>query len=70
MRYVTFGQDHRHEINGRVFDKDCVALVIGDRETVFEIFGRVFCFEYTPEEFKRVDMRHFPRGIIRIEDEQ
>lgn len=25
--FITFGQDHRHEIDGVVFDKDCVAVI-------------------------------------------
>ena len=30
--YVTFGQAHVHNINGVIFDKDCVAVVEGGRE--------------------------------------
>ena len=25
--YVTFGFDHAHAINGKTFDKDCVAVI-------------------------------------------
>lgn len=25
--YVTFGQDHSHHIYGKLFDKDCVAVI-------------------------------------------
>ena len=64
--YVTFGQDHRHEINGVVFDKDCVAVVNGDRSTVFEIFGRQWCFEYSDEFKHEIKMRFFPRGCIEV----
>ena len=66
MTYVTFGQDHVHQINGKIFDKDCVALVNGDREKVFEIFGKRFCFEYPEEHFEKIGMKHFPRGIIEV----
>lgn len=45
--YVTFGQSHRHIINGKVFNKDCVAVVNGDRKKVFETFGTKFCWEYS-----------------------
>lgn len=48
--FVTFGQTHVHSINGKTFDKDCVAVVSGDRDKVFEIFGTKFCFEY-PDTF-------------------
>jgi len=37
--FVTFGQVHKHEIDDKLFDKDCVAIVDGDRERVFELFG-------------------------------
>jgi hypothetical protein len=47
--YVTFGHSHMHRINGNIFDKDCVAVVSGDRKKVFELFGDKFCFEY-PED--------------------
>lgn len=31
MRYVTFGWGHSHCINGKTFDKDCVAIVDSDQ---------------------------------------
>lgn len=64
--YVTFGQNHRHEIGGVVFDKDCVAVVEGDRATVFEIFGPKFCFEYSEMGNSLPDMKYFPRGMIEV----
>ena len=66
-RYVTFGQDHRHEIGGVVFDSNCVAKVDGDRAKVFEIFGPKFCMEYTEEVFTK-SVAHWPylRGIIEV----
>lgn len=64
--YVTFGYDHFHEINGKVYDKDCVALVDGDRERVFEIFGRKFCFEYPEKYWDPNKLCYFPRGVIEV----
>ena len=72
--YVTFGLDHRHEINGKVFDKDCVAVIVGEnatvnREKAFELFGPRFSFEY-PEAFFNEDMMsYFPRGYVYVEDD-
>jgi len=66
--YVTFGQDHRHVINGTVFDKDCVAVVDGDRARVFELFGPKFCFMYAEGNFDLLKMHHFPRGLIEVEN--
>jgi hypothetical protein len=65
--FVTFGQSHSHTINGKVFDKDCVAIVKGDRQKVFEIFGPKFCFEYSAEDWKEESMQYYPRGYIEVE---
>ena len=62
--FVTFGQGHVHKINDTVFDKDCVAIVEGDREKVFEIFGPKFCFEYPEEYWDDAKMKYYPRGYI------
>lgn len=63
--FVTFGQTHVHSIDGKTFDKDCVAVVEGDRDKVFEIFGPKFCFEYPEEHWDESKMmQYFPRGYI------
>ena len=70
--YVTFGQNHVHHINGKVFDKDCVAIVQGDREKVFELFGPKFCFEYPQDMWNLKNtnaMKYFPRGYMNVEDD-
>ena len=64
--YVTFGQDHTHRVNGKTFDKDCVAVVDGNREKVFELFGPKFCFEYPEEHWDEKKMKYFPRGYIEV----
>lgn len=72
--YVTFGQAHRHEINGDVFDKDCVAVIEhkkteNGRELAFKYFGPKFCFEYSQREFEhhvKPDMGFFPRGLVKV----
>ena len=67
--YVTFGQDHIHKIGEDVFDKDCVAIVHGDRAKVFEIFGSKFCFEYPEGHWDNSKMRFFPRGYIEVKND-
>jgi hypothetical protein len=62
--FVTFGQSHVHRVNNKTFDKDCVAVVHGDRETVFELFGSKFCFEYPEEHWDESILHFFPRGYI------
>jgi hypothetical protein len=65
--FVTFGQSHVHDINGKTFDKDCVAVVEGDRDRVFEIFGDDFCFEYPEQFWDDSKMKtYFPRGYIEV----
>lgn len=68
--YITFGQEHRHTVNGEVFDKDCVAEIeCGSyehgRERAFELFGPKFATSYSGAEVHGV-MHHFPRGIIHV----
>jgi len=69
--YVTFGQVHYHEINGKVFDKDCVAVIHCEnpkqgRDLAFEYFGQQFCFEYPEEYFEMDSMVYFPRGFVEV----
>jgi hypothetical protein len=67
--YVTFGQTHRHEIDGKVFDRDCVAVINCSsaeegRRLAFELFDRKFCFEYPDYYFDYDSMKFYPRGFI------
>lgn len=67
-RYVTFGQDHIHRINNNILDKDCVAVITGDRDKVFELFGPKFSFEYPEDRWDDTKMlKYFPRGYIEID---
>ena len=68
--YVTFGYDHTHSINGKTFDKDCVAVINSQnaatgRAKAFELFGSKFCFEY-PEDYWHGKMEYFPRGYLEV----
>lgn len=68
--YITFGQVHAHRVNGKTFDKDCVALIEADdemqgREIAFSLFGDKFCFSYFN---KLPPMEYFPRGVISVDD--
>lgn len=66
--YVTFGQTHTHSINGKIFDKNCVAVVHGDREKVFEIFGPTFYFEYPEDTWDDKNIKYYPRGYITVDE--
>ena len=70
--FVTFGFDHAHAINGKTFDKDCVAVIesesaVEGRAKAFEIFGAKFCFEYPEEHWDEDKMKFFPRGYINVD---
>jgi len=70
--YITFGQTHVHEINGKLFDKDCVAVIevsnpSEGRARAFQAFGPVFCMEYFEEEWSDSWMRNYPRGYINLD---
>lgn len=69
--YVTFGQVHRHEIDDKVFDKDCVAVIEckdhnEGRDIAFKTFGPQFCFTYTVDRIDDNFMKHFPRGLLEV----
>ena len=67
--YVTFGQVHTHSVNGKTFDKDCVAVIHAPtheegREVAFELFDNKFCTTHDNEE--SVNLEYYPRGLIEV----
>lgn len=66
--YVTFGQAHKHTIGDLVLDKDCVAVVNGDVDRVFSLFGPQFCFWYPERHWEEEKLRWFPRGYVEVPD--
>ena len=69
--YVTFGQEHSHVIVGKVFDKDCVAVIdcttLEDaRNKAFEYFNRGYSFKYYDRQFDMADLQYYPRGLIEV----
>lgn len=70
--YITFGQVHRHEVNGQVFDKDSVCEIDckdyeEGREKAFAAFGPKFAFDYDAGRVTPDFLQYFPRGIIPLE---
>jgi hypothetical protein len=61
--YFTFGQSHRHTIDGFVYDKDIVVQITAEipRLVMFQKFGSKWGFEYQDE--PPTNMSLFPRGI-------
>lgn len=71
LTFVTFGQVHIHSVNGKTFDKDCVAVIVSSsphegRGIAFNTFDSKFSFEY-PEKHWNIDrLRYYPRGYIPV----
>jgi hypothetical protein len=69
--FVTFGQIHVHSVNGKTFDKNCVAAIkCKDRahgiELAFEYFGGTFHNTYLNEDMSPELLKYYPRGIIDV----
>ena len=70
--YVTFGQIHVHRMNGKEFDKDCVAVIEAEsaelgRIQAFRYFGYKFCTSFYDKEWEEdIQMRYYPRGYINV----
>lgn len=69
--YITFGQIHVHNINGKTFDKDCVAVIESNdaktgRDLTDAYFGDKFCFTYSEDRFNMDDMKYYSRGFITV----
>lgn len=69
--FITFGQSHIHKINGKTFDKDCVAVIEHDenqsgRDLAFTYFGKDWCFEYPQGRWSESKMVYFPRGYLTV----
>lgn len=73
--YITFGQVHVHSINGKTFDKDCIAVInctdkADGRAKAFEFFDGTFHNQYHENEWKPDKMLpYFPRGLIEVNDD-
>lgn len=64
--YISFGQIHKHNINGKLFNKDTLAgLTCVDwehgRNLAMKLFKGEFMTDYTAD---RLEMKYFPQGVI------
>ena len=64
--YITFGQIHIHKVNGKVLDKDCVAVFNGELYQIVHLFGDKYANVYTEDEWKEDKLQYYPRGYIEI----
>ena len=65
--WISFGQRHKHSINGKTIDKDCILEVEAAtrreaHENAMEMFNKEFftCYDKLP------NMSYFPRGVIKL----
>ena len=68
----TFGQNHVHEVDDIVLDKDCVAVIEAEnhsvaREIAWVLFGPKFRTSYSEEAFDNGNcIKYFPRGKVEL----
>jgi len=65
--YISFGQIHTHSVEGKTFDKNCIAVIKAESKSdahnkAMDIFNGVFCFVYE----EKPDMSFYPRGLIEL----
>ena len=68
--YITFGQVHVHSVNGKTFDKDCLAEIEAETHgeahaIAMDIFKGVFHHCYSKDKLQEI-LHYFPRGIIKV----
>ena len=69
---ISFGQIHRHEINGIVLDKDCIAIIEADTieeadQLAFLLFDGKFHEHVDIKKWDDSIMYHYPRGYIKVD---
>ena len=67
--YITFGQAHKHTVNGVLFDRDTVASIECEnhsdgRDIAFQLFGEKFCTSYENEIY--TTLHCYPKGIVEV----
>lgn len=69
--YITFGQTHVHRVNGKTFDKDCVAVMedvgLDSFTAISEVFGQKWSREFGELEWdEKTQLLYYPRGYIHV----
>lgn len=68
--YITFGQVHVHSVNGRTFDKDCVAVINGATpEQCDKMAFEWFRGKFHEHSGQMPPIKYFPRGLIEVNPE-
>ena len=66
--YITFGQVHVHSVNGKTFDKDCLAEIEAEtneeaHKIAMEVFNERFHECHNAERLNGI-LGYYPRGVI------
>lgn len=70
--FITFGQSHVHRVAGVMLDNDCIAEMNCPSEKFLgmalqDFFNGKYCMVYSEKELNScIEMKFFPRGIIKI----
>lgn len=67
--YVTFGQIHCHNIDGKILDKDTVAVIPSKseeqgRQRALELFGTRFFTTYYDDQWNESNLFYYPKGYV------
>ena len=70
--YITFGQIHKHIVNGKVFDRNCVAVFESKneyegRKKAFWVFGNQWHNLFPANQFNNKLLIYFPRGLLQLD---
>jgi hypothetical protein len=69
--FLTFGQNHRHQIGEQIFDKDTVCIIEANteeeaRDIAFKTFSNKWCFLYFEESWREAQMEYYPKGYVAL----
>lgn len=69
--YVSFGQVHKHTIDGKRLDKDTIAKIThssheNGADIAYRLFKNKYSQEFSQEAWSDDMLRHFPKGLVDI----
>ena len=69
--YITFGHYHKHSVEGKVLDKDAVAMIPckteeEGRAIARSYFSTQWAFAYFEEDWEEEELVYYPRGYVML----
>jgi hypothetical protein len=69
--YITFKRNQIHNVNGKVFDKDSIAVIDAEtayegRTRAFELFSDDYLDEFTDKTLPKDIDEYYKRGFILV----